>query len=163
MRAAPAVDAALSAAQVARAWVVLLHLACALVLVAWAEAWGWLPVAWPVANAVVGPLAALLGACQARQWLPRAPQRLRWDGQCWSLLGQGRWVTLSAVAVQIDLGPAMLLRLRPAAPGQPARWIWATPRAAAADWHGLRVALRHHAGITAAPSGDGLRETGQTR
>ncbi|MEK8049913.1 hypothetical protein AACH10_06665 [Ideonella sp. DXS22W] len=163
MRAAPAIDAALSAARVARAWVALLHLAGALVLVAWAEGWGWLPVAWPVAIAVVGLPAWALGVWQARQWLPRAPQRLRWDGQAWSLLSPGRSVTLSAVAVQIDLGSALLLRLQPASPGQAACWAWATPRAAAGDWHGLRVALRHHAGAAVAHPADGRPEAGAAR
>jgi hypothetical protein len=84
---------------------------------------------WPA-----GPLAAAVGLLAWRLALPRA-QLLRWDGQTWSVDG-----TAGHLAVMIDIGPALLLCLRPSPRGA-ARWIAVTRAEAASAWHALRAAV----------------------
>ena len=83
--------------------------------------------AWLLAAAATGLLAWRLSR-------PRQ-QLLRWDGQLWSVDG-----TPGRLAVMIDIGPALLLRLRPETRG-PARWIAVTQSEAASAWHALRAAV----------------------
>ena len=71
---------------------------------------------------------------------------LRWDGQHWHL---GRAVASDAAAlagelgVAIDLGPWMLLRFRPLAPGRrrAPTWLPVQRRGLEAQWHALRCAV----------------------
>lgn len=65
--------------------------------------------------------------------MPR-PQSLRWDGQVWSVdRAPGR------LAVNIDISPALVLRLRPETGA--ARWLAVTRSQAGGAWHALRAAL----------------------
>lgn len=165
MRAAPAVDAALADGRAERAAVLGLHLMAAVVLIAWLADWFDLwrhAMPWPqfapwalAALAVAGLTAAsVLGHVQARRWLPCRPRRLRWTGQAWDCIDAGRPEALSAVCVQIDLGPWLLLRLQPQAPAAQRAWAVARAEVAGADWHALRVALRQHAGRATPAAGD---------
>ena len=84
---------------------------------------------WPV-----WPAAAIVALGAWRLARPR-PQALRWDGQVWTLDGaSGR------LAVMIDLGPALLLRLQPEG-RTAARWVAVTRNEAGGAWHSLRAAL----------------------
>jgi len=85
--------------------------------------------AWPA-----GLLAAAIGLLAWRLVRPRA-HLLRWDGQTWSVDG-----TPGHLAVMIDIGPVLLLRLRPSPRGA-ARWIAVTRAEAASAWHALRAAV----------------------
>ena len=95
--------------------------------------------AWPA-----GPVAAAvaLGAWQLAR--PR-PQTLRWDGQLWTLDG-----VAGRLAVMIDIGPALLLRLRPDG-RRAARWVAVTRNEAGSEWHALRAALYSRPSETNAP------------
>jgi len=85
--------------------------------------------AWPA-----GPLATSVGLLAWR--LARLhPQLLLWDGQTWFVDG-----TPGHLAVMIDIGPVLLLRLRPSPRGA-ARWIAVTRAEAASAWHALRAAV----------------------
>ena len=95
-------------------------------------AFGLLHLEWPAWPAA--PLAAAVALLACRFALPH-PETLRWDGQIWSADG-----VAGRLAVMIDLGPALLLRLRPDAPGA-ARWIAVTQGEAGSAWHALRAAL----------------------
>lgn len=87
--------------------------------------------------------AAALVFAATTPWRPRPPVSLVWDGQVWQRDGEP-----GALQVTLDLGPWMLLRLRPVqAGGRPwRRWRWVAVSAAEAGtaWHALRVAA--HAG-----------------
>jgi hypothetical protein len=85
----------------------------------------------------IGAVTALIGHAS---W-PAPPGRLCWTGQGWQLADG---VPLRQVSVQIDIGGWMLLRLSPLA-GRP-RWAAICAQQAGPAWHGLRVALRFHAG-----------------
>jgi len=85
--------------------------------------------AWPA-----GFVAACAGVAAWRAARPR-PQALRWDGQVWSVDG-----TPGQLAVMIDIGPALLLRLKPVPRGA-ARWIAVTRSEAGPAWHPLRAAV----------------------
>lgn len=162
MRAAPAVDAPLADGRQARWLIVGLHLGAMLALLAWCASWqvvgGMLTLkavatlpAMLVWLAVCGLLlAGVWGSWQARRLLPEAAQRLRWDGQAWHWLVDGQTRPLVAVAVQIELGGRLLLRLQGEAPRQ-AHWAVASAPAAGRDWHGLRIALQYHARGSSAP------------
>ena len=158
MRAAPAVDAALGSGRIERMLITALHAGAGAVVSVWAAAHaqasaGWLSANLPWIAALVG--ASLLGALGfwlARQALPAAPARLRWDGAAWQLgdarrseLCNNGLLPLQRVVVSLDLGAWMLLQLLPAG-GAPLRWHLVTVRSAGAAWHGLRVALQAHAG-----------------
>jgi len=85
--------------------------------------------AWPVA-----PLAAAIGWLAWQQARPRV-QLLCWDGQTWTVDG-----VAGHLAVMIDMGPALLLRLRPVPRGRDC-WVAVTRAEAASNWHGLRAAV----------------------
>jgi len=157
MRAAPAIDAALSAGGPERMLIVVLHAVAGAVLVAWAAAWVEPGSVWPWAAGlcVVAGVAGWGGARLARRALPPSSDRLRWDGQAWSLrpvsagAGAGDGLLLAAVTVTLDLGRWVLLRLQPATGG--IAWRVADARTAGPAWHTLRVALLAHAGPSVAP------------
>jgi hypothetical protein len=159
MRAAPAVEAMLGPCGRERALIILLHAGSAAVLAAWglalcevAEAWLW----WAVWLACVAS-AGLAGRRWAAQELPATPQALGWDGRSWALrsgpVGAAGDVPLAAVIVAIDLGSWVLLRLHPAT-DIGGCWRVASAGGSGASWHGLRLAMRAHAGVAArAPDG----------
>ncbi|MDT7834518.1 hypothetical protein [Aquabacterium sp. OR-4] len=173
MRAAPAVEAPLADGRTERAAIVLLHLIAAGALIAWAATWrsAWQaqlsgPDAgrwWPALAAAAWLLgAAWLGRWQACRCLPGTAQGLGWTGQYWTCLMSGVPAQastplpvhrLASVAVQLDLGPWLLLRLRPLAAHPPVCWAVARRAAAGSHWHGLRVALQHHAVLQPVPEG----------
>jgi len=95
--------------------------------------------AWPAL------LSALAAGGLAWRLALEAPHELRWDGQTWAID-----TTPGQLAVMLDLGPALLLRLRPAARGR-ARWLSVTRREAGAAWHPLRAALYSRPPHTSAP------------
>ncbi len=151
MHAAPAVEVTLDRGARERVLIVLLHLGSAAALATWglalsevAEAWPW----WMVWLACVLASGAA-GLRWAAQVLPASPEDLRWDGRAWALrqqaAGGSREVPLATVIVAIDLGAWVLLQLRPAA-GIGRRWRVASAGSVGAAWHGLRLALRAHAG-----------------
>jgi hypothetical protein len=80
--------------------------------------------------------AVASGAAGALAWRRGAvvPVTLRWDGRQWSA-GDA----VGTVAVCLDLGPFMLLVLRPVALGA-ARWLPVCASDAGPAWHVLRVA-----------------------
>jgi hypothetical protein len=85
--------------------------------------------AWPAAVA-----AALAGATCWVLAQPRAVA-LVWDGKQWSADGAA-----GTLAVMVDIGPALLLRLQPVAGGA-ARWAAITAAEAGPAWHALRAAV----------------------
>ncbi len=166
MRAAPAVEAALNVGGAERLVIALLHAVTGAALAVWVLGhleYGNTRVV--VLAVLLGALVAgLFGAGLARKVLPRERSCLRWDGQAWLLLvpakAGGRAavhgtmpaslplamheVPLNAVGISLDLGTWVLLRLQAAAGGY--RWCMASANSAGQTWHGLRVALRAHAG-----------------
>jgi len=163
MRAAPAVDAALRAGGPERVLITGAHALAGALLAAWAGARAEAPP-WSIWSTALAAalLAAGLGAVLARRALPPGTARLGWDGQGWRLHtapAAGRPaaadpIPLAQVVATLDLGPWLLLRLRPA-DGGPVRWQVAGARAAGPAWHGLRVALAAHGGLPAAAAGPG--------
>ena len=160
MRAAPPIDCPLADGRVERRLIAALHAATGAVLGAWLLASVDAPI--PPLGAAVGLLAAavaagLIGLRLARRTLPVTSQRLRWDGQRWALFSASaataslRAASAPAVAqplgelsVALDLGPWLLLRLR--IDGGARRWAVLRRQVAAAQWHGLQLALRAHGG-----------------
>jgi hypothetical protein len=105
--------------------------------------WGFGLGPWLASSALLGCAMAGLGWRLTRC----APQTLRWDGQAW-------WLDEAAqgVAVAMDLGGWLLLRLTPTGGG----WLWprylALSRAhCGAQWSGLRATL-YSAHVQAPPS-----------
>jgi hypothetical protein len=136
MRAAPAVQATLGPD---RGWAVFTGGASALALAgvgAWA-AQGFGASGWAMVLAALP--AALMGWVTGGRLLATPHGTLRWDGAAWSWQAQGGPATPTGVAVIIDLGPWMLLRLRPAGAG--AIWLPAGQGACRPAWHALRAAL----------------------
>ncbi len=138
MRPAPAVAVRCGGAAQWRALQALLHALAAASLAAFVLLHLEQP-AWPAL------VVALVAAGAAWHLLQEAPRELRWDGQVWSLdAAPGQ------LGVMIDLGPALLLRLRPTARGG-ARWLAVTRREAGAAWHPLRAALYSRPPETSTP------------
>lgn len=96
-------------------------------------------MAWPAV------LAGLAVVAVAWRWADTSPHELRWDGQVWTIDGTG-----GSLAVMIDIGPVLLLRLRPAGGGR-ARWVAVTRREAGSARHPLRAALYSRPPETTAP------------
>ncbi|MDE2082629.1 MAG: hypothetical protein KGI90_14860 [Burkholderiales bacterium] len=95
---------------------------------------GWAGLA-PMPTLGSGLAASLVLAVIAwRQAAPR-PVRLAWDGQAWSADGD-----VGALAVMLDLGPWLLLRLDPKGGGR-RRWIALAAHEAGAALQVLRAAL----------------------
>jgi hypothetical protein len=98
----------------------------------WALQWLQQPPGWAAVLALA--IAALSWRLAATR-----PLDLVWDGQRWMSDGvPGR------LDVMLDVGSALLLRLRPDSGRQP-RWLAVTAAEAGPAWHGLRVAAYHHA------------------
>ncbi len=96
--------------------------------------------AWLLQRAELPSLLAALavaGAMGGLAWRRSVPRlvSLAWDGQRWTADGAA-----GRLAVMIDLGPALLLRLQPEAGGA-SIWVPVTEREAGAAWHGLRAAV----------------------
>ena len=148
MRAAPAVSVICSRAGAWRGALALLPGLAAAALVAWALGHLQRP-AWP----------ALLVAVPVAVWAWRRarPQAvtLAWDGQRWSADGSPGHLDL-----MIDLGPWMLLRLRPDKPARRSVWLPVSPVDAGAAWHALRAAV-YSLAATSNP-GAGAAEHGST-
>ena len=112
-------------------------------LLAWAAAQLQLPSAsaWP-AMALIASLVALVA------WRRARPQALllAWDGQRWTADG-----CAGDLDLMMDLGPWMLLRLRPDDRTRRAVWIPVSATDAGAARHALRAALYSRA---AKPVGD---------
>jgi hypothetical protein len=92
------------------------------------------------------PAAALAGAAGLLAWRGTAGQgaMLVWDGQHWTADG-----VPGQLAVMMDLGPWMLLHLRPDAAGS-SRWLAVAVQEAGPAWHGLRAAA-YASGLEAVP------------
>jgi len=82
------------------------------------------------------PALAVSATIAALAWRLAAPRPvpLAWDGQQWTADG-----VPGQLAVMIDIGPALLLRLRPQGGG--ALWLPLTAREAGAAWPALRGAV----------------------
>jgi hypothetical protein len=93
-----------------------------------------------------------------------APVELHWDSRCWHWRpadDPGARPAAGTLAVALDLGPWMLLRLDALEPSKAARrtWLPVQRRGLEAHWHALRCAVycaRPAPGIDAGfPSGTG--------
>ncbi len=128
MRAAPAVTVTGGAGWAWRAVQSVLPALAAAALCAWALLWvGHSP--W-----LAAPLALAAFALAWRLARPQV-QTLRWDGQVWAIDGApGR------LALMIDLGSWILLRLRPDA-GARACWLALAAGEAGPAWPALRAAV----------------------
>lgn len=145
MRTAPPAEAALASGRAERALILALHIASALVLAAWLHS----RLNWPLEAALGLPLPglAVLGWFLATWGLPPGPAALRWDSQVWSVHDRaGQPQPLQGLSVQLDLGPWLLLRLRLVGPPPRTRWVVLNQASADIAWHGIRVALKAHAG-----------------
>jgi hypothetical protein len=158
MRAAPAVDAELGSGRTERMLIMGLHAAAGAAWGVWVAnhaaigAVAWLAgLQWP-AGLVGAVVLGTVGRWWARRALPEGPARLCWDGAAWQCRTD-RLVPLRRVVVALDLGSWMLLHVVPTDGSQP-RWLVASAAGVGAAWHGLRVALRAHAGDPAR-TGDG--------
>jgi hypothetical protein len=97
-------------------------------LAAWGLGHAGMPAA--PALAVVGAVAGIAG------WRLRPrPALVAWDGQRWAVDG-----VTGTLAVMIDVGAGLLLRLQPDAPRRPPRWVAVGTREAGAAMHALRAA-----------------------
>ena len=127
MRAAPPVSVRCSGGWSWRLLQTLLYTGAAAALAVWSLQQLEQPVAW--AGAAVLPVAV----CVWRLGRPRLAT-LVWDGQQWTADG-----VPGQLEVAIDIGSALLLKLRPAGAG-PLRWLPVTRAEAGRAWQGLRVA-----------------------
>ena len=102
-------------------------------LAAWGVSWaGSPPAALPVAL-IAGTVAGGL----AWRRLPRTEGNLHWTGSAWRFGDE----PLAGVELMIDLGAAVLLRLRPASGPLRHRWVLVTAAAAGPDYRPLCAAL----------------------
>ena len=109
--------------------------------------------AWGLGHAgrPVAPALAVVAAVAGLAWWrarPR-PALVAWDGRRWAVDG-----VTGTLAVMIDAGGGLLLRLRPDASRQPSRWVAVGAREAGASMHALRAAAYARAPATA-PGADG--------
>ena len=131
---------------------ILLHALTAAVLLAWLCTW-LLPTtsAWVQCVLLLPACLPLWGLRQGRRlWPPGPAWQLAWTGQAWHLLLPGLsppQPALQAVQVALDLGSWMLVHT--VSDQGRHRWHGASAGQAGAAWHGLRVALRAHAGAGA--------------
>ena len=114
---------------------------------------------WRWAAAAVGAvLMAGAGAWLAQRALPGDGEHLRWDASTWTLAlrpdrpdaGGLSEQAVVRVDVALDLGAWLLLRLK-LGNGQRC-WQPVRARTVGPAWHGLRVALRAHAGPAGVPA-----------
>ena len=105
----------------------------------------------PVAVFGSATLLATLAAWSSWRLLATVPSRLTGDGQQW--LADSEAATLS---LQVDLGAAMLFRVRQQgaddalnAQGARSRWLMPTRSEAGTAWHALRVAAHARQRIAA--------------
>lgn len=136
MRAAPAVQTVLAPDALWR-WLMRALAATTLAgLTAWALSWA--GASDPVI-ALAAAAAALAGAAIGPRLMAAPAGVLRWDGTVWSWQPQGSELAQTgALAVMIDLGPWMLLRLQPA--GARAVWLPLSQTACGPAWRALRTA-----------------------
>ena len=161
MHTAPAVSATLDAQGIERMLITLLHALAAVVLAAWVGLHAGLVGSWPtwIAGLVWSTAAATFGAWLARRALPANGTVLAWDGASWAVTTRssrgralagstcaGLRLPIQQLAVALDLGPWILLRLQADAGG--ARWQVVRAASAGPAWHGLRLALLTQAGPT---------------
>jgi hypothetical protein len=130
MRAAPPVSVRGSGGWWWRGVQAVLPALAAAALGVWALQRLQLPLGW------AAPFALAIAAL-SWQLAAASPIDLVWDGQRWTADAvPGR------VDVMLDLGSALLLRLRPDAPRRHL-WMAITAGEAGPAWHGLRVAAYH--------------------
>ena len=130
MRAAPAVSVRGTGGPLWRAWCAFLPALALAALVAWGLGHLGRPELGALAGLALG--AALAMGLWKRQ--SRTPALLAWDGQHWSADG-----VVGTLAVMLDLGPWMLLRLQGTEPVT-SRWLPISAREAGPAWHLLRAA-----------------------
>jgi hypothetical protein len=105
-------------------------------LAAWGAARAEWPLEWQVA---VAGLAAIAAGALVLRALPRAPVRLAWDGESWTL---GAHDNRGEIEVMIDLGPWLLLRFRSeVAVAASPRWLSVGGEPARGQFHALRTAV----------------------
>ena len=131
MRAAPAVSVRCTGGPVWRAWCTLLPALAAAALLAWAFG----QVGKPEAGAWMALGLVGFGLVRARRQPLASDTLLAWDGHRWSVDG-----TAGSLAVMLDLGPWLLLRVR-FPKGHTTRWVAVSAHEAGAAWHLLRVAV----------------------
>lgn len=138
MRAAPPVSVRCTGGRVWPGLMVAAPSAAAAVLVLWAAG-----------HAAFTPWMALPAALLAAMWAgwrrPALAAQLCWDGQTWQVNGQ-----VGAMAVMIDVGPWLLLRLTPSAPQRP-MWVPVAAVEPPAARHALRAALYCRSSSAAKP------------
>ena len=145
MRSAPAVSVACSPGCAWRCVVTLLPAVATAALLAWGAAHLQLPSG--PACLVVTVIALLVALLAWRRARPHA-LLLAWDGQRWTADG-----CAGDLDLMIDLGPWMLLRLRPADTPRRAVWIPVSMSTTGMARHALRAAVYCRA---ARPAGDAL-------
>jgi hypothetical protein len=152
MRAPPPVEFACAPGRVGRAALSALVGSAAAVLVAWglpyvAAQWNNPPDVPALFQGGLAVAVAVMTSGASWQMLRRfdgGGRTLRWDGQDWVLVSaDGRPDLRGDAALMLDLGPWMLVRFAPAAPGRAraGRWLGLTINRDAARWAGLRGAL----------------------
>ena len=148
MRAAPAVSVLCSLGGAWRWVLTLLPALATAALLTWAAAYLQLPSAsaW-LAVASITSLVALVALLAWRRARPQA-LLLAWDGQRWTADG-----CAGDLDLMMDLGPWMLLRLRPDDKTRRAVWIPVSATDAGAARHALRAALYSR---TSKPASDAL-------
>lgn len=139
MRQAPVVAYPLGAEPRWQGFVAALSAAATLSTVLWLLAW--LGMETPLSIALSAPLA-VAAAVQGWRMARVRPHILRWTGTQWELVDGDR-VLDGVPTVMVDLDRWLLLRWRME---KADLWFPAARGASPAQWHGLRVALRAHAG-----------------
>ncbi|MBS0444588.1 MAG: hypothetical protein JSR59_01440 [Proteobacteria bacterium] len=154
MRASPALQVTLTAFGAWRAAVAALTLAAAAMPWAWLAARSDAPSLWSLGAA--GLLSASALACGLRAARVTACS-LRWDGQRWHLGAPssiGNEPLHGTLAVVLDFGDWMLLRLAADPPARPAiRWLPAQRRGLEPAWHALRCAVHAPQAMADRPDG----------
>jgi hypothetical protein len=147
-RAAPPVHVELSDLRLWRAFGVSLSVLSLASVLAWVVTWHLATMpeggVWPHLVATLAVVAVVLAL---RRHLKDSGVLLHWDGQHWhwrdlSAAASARPAMVGDVIVAMDLGPWLLLKLKPrgARPWH-ARWVPATQRGVGGQWHALRCAL----------------------
>ena len=124
-------------------------------------AWGALQMTMTGDVALVAGVAASAATAVAGRWWPARPAVIRWTGQTWQQSRDpgGPFTELRSVEVAVDLGTALLLRLRPATTSAGwglHGWAVVTRAEAGPDFRAFCVALYAPAANDAV-SADGLR------
>jgi hypothetical protein len=151
VRAAPAVCVRCTGGPLWRVWCALLPVLTMAVVATWVVGHAG-PIGVEVWSGVL-VAGSLLAGLRLRRQPPAVV--LAWDGRCWTVDGRA-----GQLAVMIDTGPWMLLRLR--VDGQAStQWVAVSAREAGPAWHLLRTAVFVQPPQTLEADPAGARGTGR--